>query len=184
MPAGGLVRVVAPSCAVLVTVLLACCSRPAALWYSPPAQRHPADVLALPWSTIVNTDDPGADFHFVKDIEASSGASWRWTRQEPTIKILLPAVDAVKLVVDFSLWEGTFRFTGPVDVAFSVNGRLLERRHFDSPGLKHFEKPVPPEWLSLQSDTTASAHIDPIYTDKETGAQYGFILTRIGFARL
>ncbi len=138
----------------------------------------------MAWRTIVNTDDPDADFHFVKDIEASSGASWRWTRQEPTIRILLPAIGDVKLVADFSLWEGTFRHTGPVDVAFSVNGRLLERRHYESPGLKHFEKRVPSEWLSLQNDTVVSARIDPVYTDKDTGSQYGFILTRIGFARL
>jgi len=100
------------------------------------------------------------------------------------MKILLPSIESVTLVVDFSLWEGTLRFTGPVDVAFSVNGRLLERRHYVSPGLKHFEKLVPAEWLSLQNDTTASARIDPIYTDKNTGTKYGFILTRIGFARL
>ena len=100
------------------------------------------------------------------------------------MKVLLPSTESVKMVVDFSLWEGTFRFTGPVDVAFSVNSRLLERRHYVSPGLKHFEKLVPAEWLSVQNDTTASARIDPIYKDKQTGSKYGFILTRIGFALL
>ena len=170
----------------LSALLLAgeCGCSPPEIWYRPPEQRPSLDSSAPFANTIINTDDPDAAAHFVKDIAESSGTSWRWTKQCPTVKIRLPSVDHVALVVDFALWDVALKENGPVDISFFVNGRLLERVHYTTPGSKHFEKAVPREWLSTDRDTIAAAQISQMYTAKADGAQFGFILSRIGFAQL
>lgn len=166
--------------AALAAVFFLCsCSQK---WYHPPEQRPPLESLNTPiWKTIIDADDPDAQGHFVKDIGPATGASWRWTGKRPTMKILLPTADHRLFVVDFTIWDIGFRQTGPVQISFFVNGRLLDRVRYDTPGYKHFEKPVPANWLSTDVETTAAAEIDKLYTAEEDKAQFGFILSRMGF---
>ncbi len=133
---------------------------------------------------LLEMSDAGASTHMVKDIDpADPTVLWRWTRQNPTVKILAATTQDLKLTVDFSLWDVAFQQTGPVELTFAVNGHTLDKIRYTSPGEKHFEKPIPPEWLFSDVESTISVAIDKLYTAPQDGAKFGFILSRIGFSR-
>lgn len=133
---------------------------------------------------MVNMNDRDAPTHFVKDIRATlEGASWRWTQKRPTLKILLVKTQRLKFAADFTIWEGTMQQTGPVTISFFVDDKLLDKVRYETPGYKHFEKPVDPAWLQTATETLVSAEIDKIYVDPGDHARLGFILTRMGFER-
>lgn len=130
---------------------------------------------------MVEMSDPEVSAHFVKDIYPQSDPSWRWTGQNPTLQLLLLFTDNLKFNADFALWEDGFKVTGPIDVSYWVNGRFLDKVHYTSPGDKHFEKPVPPDWLSTDSETTVAMSCDKLYVSPKNGIKFGLILVRIGF---
>ena len=130
---------------------------------------------------MVAMSDPDASLHIVKDIEAgASGDPWRWTHQDPTVRILAATTQNLKLSADFALWDGAFKQTGPVELSFFVNDHLLDKVSYAAPGSKHFEKAVPPAWLRVDQESMLSVHIDKLYTAPQDGKKFGFILTRIG----
>jgi hypothetical protein len=129
---------------------------------------------------MVEMSDAGAAAHYVKDIEPGEGW-WRWTGQQPTVKILAYTTRNVKLVVDFALWDTAFAQTGPVELSFFVNDHLLDKVHYKASGNQHFEKAIPAAWLRTDVESTASIAIDKLYTAPQDGKKFGFILTRIGF---
>ena len=131
---------------------------------------------------MVEMSSPDADTHIVKDIEpGSAGGSWRWTSQQPTVKVLSVTNSNLKLTCDFALWDTAFQQTGPVEISFLVNDHLLEKVRYTAPGTKHFEKAVPTGWLTTDVESTVSARIDKLYTAPQDGRKFGFILVRIGF---
>lgn len=162
--------------------MLAACERPPES-YPPPEQRHPPEGPNPDLSSLmVQMSAADAPSHFVKDIDpADPGALWRWTGRQPTLKILAYTTDHVKLSVDFALWDVAFQQTGPVEMSFMVNDHLLDKVRYTSPGLKHFEKPVPPDWLRTDVESVISVTIDKLYTAPADGKQFGFILSQIGF---
>ena len=133
---------------------------------------------------MVEMSAPDASWHFVKDIEpGSTGDQWRWTKQNPSLKILATTTQNLKLSVDFTLWDVAFRQTGPLELTFLVNGRTLDKIRYTTPGQKHFEKPIPPEWLTTDVESVVSIAIDKLYIAPEDREKFGFILSRIGFDR-
>jgi len=149
--------------------------------YPPPEQRHPVEgPNPDPSTMMVEMGDPDAVSHIVKDVEPGDGL-WRWTGQQPTVKILAFTTENVKLRCDFTLWDVAFRQTGPVELSFLVNDRVLDKIRYATPGYQHFEKLVPPDWLTTDVESTISVAIDKLYTAPQDGKKFGFILTRIGF---
>jgi hypothetical protein len=168
---------------VLAGALCSCTRYPES--YPPPEQRHPAEG-ANPDSApmLVEMSNPGASSHIVKDIDPGEpGAQWRWTKQNPTVKILAVTTEDLKLTVDFTLWDVAFQQTGPVELTFAVNEHTLDKIRYATPGEKHFEKLIPPEWLGSDVESTISINIDKLYIAPQDGAKFGFILSRIGFSR-
>ena len=132
----------------------------------------------------VEMSSPDASWHFVKDIyPGAPGDQWRWTNQNPSLRILTVTTQNLKLSADFALWDQAFKQTGPVEITFLVNGRALDKIRYTSPGQKHFEKPVPPDWLTTDVESTVSMSIDKLYTAPADGLKFGFILSSIGFLR-
>jgi hypothetical protein len=129
---------------------------------------------------MIDMGDPDARKHFVKDI-VDGPDTWHWTGKHPTLRELLLTTDGLKFSADFSLWDEAMKQTGPVTVSFFVGDRLLDRVRYDTPGAKHFEKPVTADWLQTATDTLISAEIDKLYVAPQDGAKFGFIITRIGF---
>jgi len=132
---------------------------------------------------MVEMNDPDASQHIVKDIYEPFGSTWRWTAKRPTIKVLVYATDNVRLSTDFAIWNEGMQQTGPLELSFFVNDHLLGKQKYATPGYKHFEKAVPAEWLSADTESTVSVDVDKLYVSPQDGKQFGFILTRIGFLR-
>jgi hypothetical protein len=129
---------------------------------------------------MVAMDSSDADLLITKDIYRGTGISWRWTKKEPTVRIPLLSTKNLKFSADFALWQDSFRVTGPLKISFLVNGKLLDRVGYTTPGDKHFEKPVPVEWLTGGNEATVALSVDKVYTAPKDGAKFGVILTRLG----
>ncbi len=127
-------------------------------------------------------DDPDLPAHIVQDIGERSRVSWRWTGREPTLKVLPLVVDPVKLHCDFTLWEVAFAQTGPLELEFLVNGKSLKKIRYDTAGSKHFEKLVPPGWLSPFKESTIAVKIDKLYQAPD-GTNGGIILSTLGLVQ-
>jgi hypothetical protein len=149
--------------------------------YPPPEQRQPVEGYSPgPESMMVEMNDPDVGLHIVKDIYGPSDAPWRWSAQNPTVQMLVISTDNLKFQADFAIWDDSFKVTGPLEVAFLVNGRLLDKVRYATPGGKHFEKPVPPDWLSVDADTTLALSVDKLYVAPTDGKKFGVILVRMG----
>ena len=167
----------------ILTLLLCSCDRPPES-YPPPEQRQPQALTPDPSAMMVEMDDPDVAPHLAKDVyEAFGTSSWRWTAKQPTVKVLVYATDNVKLSTDFAIWDEGFKQTGPIELSFSVNGHPVDRVKYTTSGYKHFEKPVPAEWLSADTESTISVVVDKLYVSPQDGKAFGVILTRIGFLR-
>jgi hypothetical protein len=160
---------------------LAACDRPPES-YAPPEQRHPVEGYNPgPDAMMVEMNQPDANLHIVKDIYGPSDPSWRWTSQNPTVQLLVLSTENLKFNADFAIWDEGFKTTGPVEIAYLVNGRPLDKIRYTTPGVKHFEKPVPPDWLSVDADTTLGMSIDKVSIAPKDGVKLGLILVRLGF---
>ncbi len=152
--------------------------------YAPPEQRHPVEGFNPgPEAMMVEMSDPDASLHIVKDIYGPTDPSWRWTSQNPTVQLLLLSTENLKFYADFAIWDDGFKTTGPLEIAFLVNGRPLDKIRYSTPGLKHFEQPVPSDWLSADADTTLAMSMDKVYVAPKDGVKFGVILQRMGFKR-
>jgi hypothetical protein len=170
-------------CVILLALLCSCERYPDS--YPPPEQRHPVEGLNPGTDPMmVEMSNPDASWHVVQDIEPGApGDLWRWTNQNPSLKILAVTTQDLKFSIDFALWDVAFQQTGPVELTFLVNGRTLDKVRYTAPGNKHFEKPIPPEWLTTDVESILSITIDKLYTAPQDGKKFGFILSRIGFVR-
>ena len=176
----GLLRASLTSSVFAACVLICACYRLPET-YSPPEQRHPASGENLKVAALmVDMGAPDAPAHIVKDI-LDGPDPWRWTGKHPTLRQLLITTQGVKFSADFTLWPEAMKQTGPVTISFFVGDNLLDRVRYDTPGYKHFEKPVPPDWLQTATDTVISAEIDKLYVAPQDGKTFGFILSRMGF---
>jgi hypothetical protein len=168
---------------VAVLVLLLCLSACERLpeSYPPPEQRHPvAGLNPGPEAMLVEMASPDANLYIVKDIYGLGGSPWRWTSQNPTIKVLVLSTEKLKLSADYALWDDGFKQTGPVELSFFVNGKLLDKVRYVTPGVKHFEKPVPADWLAPDMEIPISFSVDKLYVSPRDGMKFGVILTRLG----
>lgn len=134
-----------------------------------------------PDAMMAEMSDPGVALCIVKDIYPRTNPEWRWTAQDPTIRLQLFSTDNLKFDADFTVWEDAFKSTGPVTIDYLVNGKLLDKIRYTSPGGKHFEKPVPSGWLSPDHPATLALHVDKLYVGSNSPTKFGVILTRMGF---
>jgi hypothetical protein len=105
---------------------------------------------------------------------------WSWTQKRPTVKLRVRGTNQVRYVIDFAIADATLIDTGPVAIAFFVNGHTLDVLRFATPGPQHYEKVVPAEWLDAAQDNLTGAEIDKVWVSPNDGAKLGFILNRLG----
>jgi hypothetical protein len=150
--------------------------------YAPPEQRHPVEGYNPgPDAMMVEMSDPDATLHIVKDIYGPTDPSWRWTAQDPTVQLLVLSTEKLRFIADFAIWNDGFKITGPVEIAYLVNGKVLDKVRYTTPGVKHFEKAVPADWLAVDADTTIAMSVDKLYVAPKDGVKFGVILLRMGF---
>ena len=164
-------------CISLCVTLAACDRTP---WFAVPQQRPSFENVTGHAARVVEMDDPVADQRIVRDILPLTDTTWRWTGQRPALKIRIRANENLKYLIDFTIPAVTFKHTGPVSIAFTVNDHLLDRVRYTEPGFEHFEKAVPPDWLPIDAYAIVGAEIDKLWTDPGSGRKYGFIVSRMG----
>jgi hypothetical protein len=161
-----------------VFALTSCQDLPPA--YPVPEQRPAFDNFKTHSARMVNMGDTDAPSRFVRDISPELNGSWRWSLARPAVRIRVRSDQTLKYKIDFTVPDVTFKDTGPVTIAFTVNDHVLDRIRYTTAGGEHFEKPVPPEWIEAGKDAIVGAEIDKLWTSSRDGKQFGFIITRIG----
>ncbi len=129
---------------------------------------------------MVEMGDADASLRIIKDIYGASDPAWRWTAQNPMVQLLVLSTENLKFIADYAIWDDGFKVTGPLEISYQVNGNLLDKIRYTTPGVKHFEKPVPADWLSADAPTTLAMFIDKLYVAPRDGAKFGVILVRLG----
>jgi hypothetical protein len=129
---------------------------------------------------VVDMSDPDADRRILRDIAPRGDTSWRWSQQRPALRIRVRANENLKYTIDFALPAITFKDTGPVTIAFTVNDRVLDRVRYTTADSHHFEKSVPQDWLPIDADAIVGAEIDKLWTSKIDGRTFGVIIVRMG----
>jgi hypothetical protein len=167
----------------LAFLLVGCISQPQT--YAPPIQREPMldGQAPKPPKHILLMSDRETDAYIIQDIPRGVADAWRWTGKRPTVRMFVGDPSGRKLVVDYSIAEATLKDTGPVNLTIFVNDQLLASVAETKHGVKHFEKPVPPEMLKASADNTFAIEIDKVWVAKDDGAQLGFILASVGLSR-
>jgi hypothetical protein len=157
--------------------------------YAPPSQR-PFFEGAPETARILNMADGGVENHFLQDIDAQlQGNTWRWTGKRPTLRLRpgsnQKVAHSLAYSIDFVIAGSTLEQTGPVTLSFFVNDHLLDRVRYATPGQRHFEKPVPAEWLAPGADATLAAEVDKVWkAPPPSKVTLGFILVAFGFEQL
>jgi hypothetical protein len=149
--------------------------------FAPPVQRQPVldGQTPKPAKQIVAMIDPDADASIVQDIQRGVSGTWRWAAKRPTVRIFATRAEGMKLKVDYTIADSTFKDTGPVKLIFFVNGQPLATVAETAAGQKLFEKPIPPEMLRANTDNLFAIEVDKVWVSKLDGAQLGFILTSV-----
>src|SRR5579859_5294016 len=143
--ASSIATIATAGCAALLA-LLAGCNTAQDSW-APPVRRNPL-TFAQRKGQVVNMNDPYAMSYVVQDVRnLLEAGAWRWTSRRPELRIYLDDVRGLKFTTDFTVPESGFGRTGPMTIAFLINGQLLDRVKVDQPGNRHFEKAVPESWL-------------------------------------
>ena len=151
--------------------------------YPVPAQSPAVENVALPGARVVEMEEPGLMLRVVRDISPDLTSNWRWGFQRPALRLRVRETENLKFVIDYAVPEITFKDTGPVTIAFSVNDHVLDRVRVTAPGAQHFEKPVPAEWMAPDQDAIVGGEIDKMWPSPGDGKPFGFIITRMGLAR-
>ena len=165
---------------VLLLALAGCARIPDS--YAPPIQRQSPEDVANGLSYYIQMDMPEAPAHLVSDVlPALEGGHWRWAMQHPVLRFRIPRTNGLKLRVDWTESEDTFKGTGPVTVKFFVEDHLLGEQRADKPENYVFEKPVPEAWLTTDRPVLVRMELDKLWTSPADGAKRGFILSKLGF---
>jgi len=136
-----------------------------------------------PLRAFIRVQDRDAPDHFVKDIVRDrNGGAYGWTYQNPELDFRVEPAPGLRLVVEFVITEVTFRQTGTQTVEFLVNGTLVGRERYTEPGLKTFQRNLPPACLQGEQARVAM-HIAPPYVAAGDGAKLGVLLLAAGFTR-
>lgn len=159
----------------------------AACWdspdYAPPIQRQPlSGVESKPVQSFAEMADPSAEAYIVRDIQVATPENGlRWTNRRPELRFVLEKTANRKCVLDIFIPGVTFNRTGPVTLSVYVNDKLLGKELYSKPGEFHFEKPVPAEWLSINTFNFVRGEVDKHYIAEGDGAYLGYQLRRAGF---
>jgi len=170
------------SLVIALFAFLAGCSREP-VSYPPPIQRLlPPAPEKKPLGRFVNMNDLDVDDYIVGGIQnQTEGAGWRWTHEAPELRFMPDRTAGLKFVMDLGLPAYNFQQTGPVTLSFFINGKLLDRVRYDTPGDRRYEKPVPAGWLKVGELAIVRIQVDPPWISESDQAKLGFVLHRAGF---
>ncbi len=150
--------------------------------YPPPVQRSQTFARWELERPFVEMSAYDVQDFIVRDISpVLEGGTWRWTFERPELRFILNSTEGLRFAADVGAAAATLAETGPLTISFLVNDRLLGQMRCDTPGERHFEKPVPAAWLNKATYTRVVIHADKLFIAKADGAKLGFVLHRAGF---
>jgi hypothetical protein len=162
----------------LLALLFSACDRlPES--FPPPAQRASLETSGG-LAHFVSMTDLHAGAYLVQGFRDKSEGSWRWALDHPVMRFYLPALAQANFTMAFVLPEQTFRLTGPVALTFSINGRLLDRARYETPGEQQYIHQVPPDFLKPQAINFVAVEPDKVAAP-HPGEKLSFLLIRAGF---
>ena len=167
-------------CLFTAALVLAGCSAPPLEYTVPPQHSLVQGTEQLSYAEYVRSTDARADLHIVKDISTTPGP-WRWTNAAPELRLLVNSEHGRRFRAVFTIHDATFRDTGPLTIAFLINGHLLEEVRYETLGDKTFEKAVPPEYLRAHEENRASMVIRNPWRAPLDGALLGVLWREAGF---
>lgn len=162
-----------------VSLLLAGCAR-----------REEARLVPLPEQRVLeNAPDLPFEPAFVRMSEARSAAMIvreivgegheRWTGPNPAMRFKIPAPGEWRAEVRFRAAETTLKSTGPVTLAFAVNGRPIGSVRVGDPAVRTFSAIV----LLDRPEAEFSFTVDKPWVSPEDGAKLGVLLQAMGFRK-
>ena len=152
--------------------------------YAPPMERRPLMGVGagVNFPPFIAMSDKNASMYYVEGVlPRPLEAPWRWTHKRAVLRYRLPRREGWKLRVNLTVPDYTFKDTGPVEITFILNDKILGVESYKTPGDKVFEKPAPPEWLAGPGDNFVKMEIDKLWKSPVDGLEVGFILSAAGF---
>jgi len=149
--------------------------------YAVPEQRSldlgpdPAGIVAF-----VTMADPAADDYIVRDISRERG-SFRWALLHPELRFRVPRSSNLQFTAELAVPEVTFKVTGPVNIAYAIDGKMLGSVRCDHPGKYEVAKPVPEAWLQPNQYIHVTFEADRQWVSPDDGARLSFLLFQAGF---
>jgi hypothetical protein len=171
-----------PQTFLLIAVALGLVGCTPTLEFPPPAQKAmPAGPEPLLGPAIARMSDLSVDAAIVKDVlKADPGSAWRWTNQNPRLKVWFHTGERQNFHLRFTLAGVVLKKIGPVTIRMIVNGQALDSRRFDKEQEYEYSKPVPPAMLGAEDSAIVGLDIDPVYVSAGDGMKLGVLLQEIG----
>lgn len=144
----------------------------------PPQKEEIADPAAIE-PPFTEMSSSRANEFIVRDIAVAEGRM-RWTNEHPELRFILPSAERQAMLAEIGIVEATLKQTGPITIAFEINGRVLYEQRFESAGVVTIRKPVPAGWLKARDYNRLSMRANRVYVAAD-GAKLGFVLFRAGF---
>jgi hypothetical protein len=127
-------------------------------------------------------DDPMAENYIVRDISSEIGFR-RWAFLHPELRFRVKQGANLKFAAEFAIPEVTFKVTGPVTVAYAVNGRTLGSIRCPRPGDYRIEEAVPAGLVQSDKEVRVAFSASPRWVSPEDGAELSFFLRCAGFTQ-
>jgi hypothetical protein len=153
--------------------------------YTMPAGPEPAAASLPDARLVLSMADADIDAHIVRDVmHAETGEPARWTNAHPAFRMVLNSdVEDLDFYIHLFLPENTFRVTGPVKLAVTINGAVVATPEFRSEGDHEFRSAVPSGLLRKGEPVTVSFEVRPPYKSPQDGTKLGVLLFSIGFRK-
>lgn len=150
--------------------------------YPPPEQRAPVSGASpSTFGPFVSMSDADSGQYVVQGLASASEGPWRWAYDHPVLRFWVPDLQRASFTMEFSLPERTFRHTGPVTLKLTVNDKVFDTVRCETAGQRRYSREVPPDILRKDALNLVSIEPDKVWTSKDDGTKYGFILLRAGF---
>ena len=131
--------------------------------------------------TLARMSDLSVDAAIVKDVlKADPGSAWRWTNQNPRVKVWFQPGEPQSFYLRFTLAGVILKKAGPLTIRMIVNDKPLDVLRFDKEQEYEYSRPVPASMLGAEDSAVVGLDIDPIYVSPGDAMKLGVLLEEIG----
>jgi hypothetical protein len=134
-------------------------------------------------SSFLTFDNPRTAAHIISDIlDAPPGQSWRWTGQNPALKLKIESTGNLRFRARGAFPHQSHQPLVPITLSVFLNDKLLDRAAYNAAGDFVFQKDVSPELLLENGENKVRLELDKVYIAAD-GVKLGMILAELGFEK-